>query len=355
MHSTIQGRIENIQYTPFMCNQLEEIEISSFSEAMCHKSSFILKVDNMNKAAISWWVSAKRTRSYPFARVYNTLAFSGKRITIIPVFKDEGLEGDRDYIQFDTVALMSLLNIHVIIAYYTSAEKSLSYTNKITKQRFDNEFLLRKINEIVSLQQSDALHWNMSELDNVGAIGNRAIISYRAIASGLDVAMSDFTLAQKRMSDISGGRTDFLTLSRTNAEQAQIREAHTNQPNEHVDGTKSKLTITNYLGGMYHLTVDETRIDQSGVYLVEAKHCKQNNKFITKENIKDGLLKMILYSNLTNVICDNSLMRPIACLKLTNGNNNFNNLTIKEQVTLHNLRIEASRNNITLILGNDHD
>ena len=43
------------------------------------------------KIAVSRWISPKRTRSYPYERVYDTLAFDGKKVTIIPVVKDEGL------------------------------------------------------------------------------------------------------------------------------------------------------------------------------------------------------------------------------------------------------------------------
>lgn len=82
-------------------------------------------------------VSSKRTRSYPYARVYDRLAFQGKKVTIIPIFKDEGLDGDRDFLQWDTVSLMSLLGVYVIIGYYVSATPNPNYKNKITNQRFD--------------------------------------------------------------------------------------------------------------------------------------------------------------------------------------------------------------------------
>lgn len=52
---------------------------------------------------------------------------------------------------------MSLLGIYVIICYYKSAEKSLRYEHKITNQRFDNEYIKEKLNDILSYQ-SDALH-----------------------------------------------------------------------------------------------------------------------------------------------------------------------------------------------------
>ncbi|MGC9043411.1 MAG: hypothetical protein ACP5KG_06100, partial [Myxococcota bacterium] len=77
----------------------------------------------------SWWVSPKRTRSYPDARVYDTLSFEGKKVTIIPIINDEGREGDRDFLQWDTISLMSLLGVYVIIGYYKNAEKSKRYAH----------------------------------------------------------------------------------------------------------------------------------------------------------------------------------------------------------------------------------
>ena len=57
------------------------------------KPNFIVKAGD-KKAAVSTWVSAKRTRSYPFVRIYKTLSHKNmKKITIFPVVKDEGKDG----------------------------------------------------------------------------------------------------------------------------------------------------------------------------------------------------------------------------------------------------------------------
>ena len=90
---------------------------------------------------------------------YDTLGFSGKKVTLIPVMKDEGKQGDRDFLQWDTVALMSLLGVHVIISYYADAEKTKNpkYTDKITNQRFDLNHIRSEIDRLHSYQ-SDALH-----------------------------------------------------------------------------------------------------------------------------------------------------------------------------------------------------
>ncbi|MEM4247619.1 MAG: hypothetical protein QXF14_04885, partial [Candidatus Woesearchaeota archaeon] len=71
--------------------------------------------DAKHSLGISKGVWPKRARSYPYERVYNTLNIS-KKITVIPIVKNEGAAGDSDFIQWDTVSLMSLLDVYVIFA-----------------------------------------------------------------------------------------------------------------------------------------------------------------------------------------------------------------------------------------------
>lgn len=101
-------------------SSLDEYSFDQFKKGKVSKSQFLLRIKDQ-LLAISRWVSPKRTRSYPYVRVYETLRFKN-RLTIIPLVKDEGIGGDRDFLQWDTVSLMSLLGIYVIIAYYNSAE-----------------------------------------------------------------------------------------------------------------------------------------------------------------------------------------------------------------------------------------
>lgn len=349
MVNNITGKITNIKYTPYLCSDLPDVEFNSLETALANSSAFLLDIDGKNKAAISWWVSAKRTRSYPYARVYNTLSFSGKRITIIPIFKDEGLDGDRDFLQFDTVALMSLLNVHVIIAYYVKATKSQGYRNKITEQRFDIEYIKNKILEINSGQQSDALHWNMNELSLVKDIGNRAIESYRNIGKSLNVTMSNYSRAVARINEISESRDAFLNSSRRHASFAQQRECVTMQPKESVDGTKGKITIKNYLGGEYYFTVDETSLLDGILNLIEAKHCNKVYRLPAKDDIKDALIKMILYTNLEEVKCNDVEVKTLPSIKLTNANNNFSLLNAREKELYRLLSQEAKMNGFQIL------
>ena len=93
----ISGSIERIKYKQSVNDILRESKLESFD---VNKSTGAFLLSNgAETIAVSRWISPKRTRSYPYERVYDTLAHSGKKVTIIPVVKDEGLGGQRDFLQ----------------------------------------------------------------------------------------------------------------------------------------------------------------------------------------------------------------------------------------------------------------
>ena len=343
----ILAKIKGIKYSPLLCRDLEVFGYKDLERALASCASFILNINKENKVAISWWVSAKRTRSYPYTRVYDTLGFSGKKITIIPVVKDEGKEGDRDFLQWDTVSLMSLLGVYVIIAYYSDAERSTRYRHKITNQRFDIDYIREQIKNILSYQ-SDALHWNLAHIDKVGQIGEKALGAYAKISKKLKVEMHSRQTAEKRIIELLKGKDEFMKLSRMLAEKAQRRERLTIQPKENLVGTKAIITIQNYLGGYYYFTSDEAEVKGKNVFLIEGKHSK-NGSLPSLEDIKDGLLKMILFTNLEDVKIDNKKYNSVAVLKLTvDGHFSKNNLSNSQKEALIVLRKEAMANHFEL-------
>jgi len=312
------AKITGIKYKPLLCRKLNTYPIKELNKALSKDATFILNVDNKNQIAISWWVSAKRTRSYPYVRVYDSLGFLGKKATIIPILKDEGIKGDRDYLEWDTISLMSLLGVYVIIAYYIDAIPSLRdkyKKTKITKQKFDNQYIKQEIRKLL-FYQSDALHWNLAQIDKVGKIGQKALVSYDKISKKLKIEMHSREFAKKRIKELLKGKEEFMRLSRDLAKKAQRRESLTIQPKEKLTGKKAILTIKNYLGGYYFFTIDEIEIKNKDIYLVEGKHTKQST-FPSLGDIKDGLLKMILFTNLEDLKINNKKYTPIPTLKLT--------------------------------------
>lgn len=347
----LSAKITGIKYKPFLCRQLNNYNIEELDKALSKEATFILNIlNNKNQIAISWWVSAKRTRSYPYARVYDSLGFSGKKVTIIPIVKDEGKEGDRDFLQWDTISLMSLLGIYVIIAYYTDAVRSSRYRHKITDQRFDTQYIKNEIKKLLSYQ-SDALHWNLEQIEKVGEIGQRALKAYDRISKKLKVNMHSKHLAEKRIKELLKGKDEFMKLSRDLAKKAQKRESFTIQPKEKLTGEKAILTIKNYLGGYYFFTVDEVNINKKNIYLIEGKHSKTSS-LPSLEDIKDGLLKMILFTNLEDVRINNKRYTPTSILKLTTEKGfKVEYLNKNQKEILNLLRTEAKSNKFKISIS----
>lgn len=315
------GVIENLKYRKFLTTELYTISIKTISEVDINKlpPTYLLNVCNAS-FALSKWVSPKRTRSYPYARVYDTINTGAtKVVTIIPIVKDEGAKGDRDYLQWDTVSLMSLLNVYVIPAYYCDAERSRK-AEKITNQKFDRDYLNNKLQELMDYHAS-ALHWNLKELsrDNFETLMERAIECYERIELKTGVKMHAQEGLKNIKKKIEKGAYEFRNFSRIKAKEAQKRESMTYQPKEKtIANIKGKLTIRNYLGGYYYFTVDDVVLEENILYLIESKHSK-SSPFPSYDDIKDGLLKMILYTNLSSLEVNGSKVKFKPVLRLTSS------------------------------------
>jgi hypothetical protein len=347
----IFAKITGIKYTPFLCRSLNTFSVNELEKVLSKEATFILKIDNESQIAVSWWVSAKRTRSYPYARVYDSLSFTGKKVTIIPILKDEGKEGDRDFLQWDTISLMSLLGIYAIIGYYHDAVPSSRYENKITEQRFDTDYIKNEIAKLLSYQ-SDALHWNLSQIDKAGEIGQKALEAYDIISKKLKIEMHSRESAEKRVQQLVKGKEVFMKLSRELAQKAQKRESVTKQPKEKLTGQKATLTIKNYLGGYYYFTADEIEINENNICLIEGKHTKTSD-IPSLSDIKDGLLKMILFTNLEEVKINGRNYTKTPVLKLTTDSNfELRKLNKSTNETISLLKKEAKTNGFRILLNN---
>lgn len=313
----ITAVITGIKYQVICADDLPELSLTNL-DINSAPSRFLLS-DKKHNYGISKWVSPKRTRSYPFERVYNSLNVP-KRITIIPIIKDEGLKGDRDFIQWDTISLMSLLDVYVILAYYNKATIHPSRENKVTSQEFDNDYVKNKIVEI-SNYHSSALHWNLKEIkETLPSLITIVQESYNRIQKELNITFHNSKGIETFKKQFLNGVKDFMDTSRNKAKYAQNREMQTIQPKEFLlTSTKATITIKNYLGGMYYFTTDEIEVIDKSLYLIESKHSIKS-KLPSIGDIKDGLLKMVLYCNLVNVKVNNLDFTPKPILKLTSPN-----------------------------------
>lgn len=356
----ITGEVETIKYKQFLGDKLKEFNIETNFDINKTQGAFLV-----NKLAVSRWTSPKRSRSYPYERVYDTLNYTGKKVAVIPVVKDEGLGGERDFIQWDTIQFLSLLDVHVVLAYYDDAENNPKGKDKITKQKYDNEFIKTKLNEIIESRET-AREWNEREAKNLKSVFEKAKLAYQKIAEKTKTYLHDEAKLDELIKYAETPER-FIGYSRRNSQDAQEREFVTIQPNEALATlSKGKITITNALYGKYYFTVDETKFDEKTIYLIEAKHTKRA-KFPSKNDIKDGLIKMMLYTNLQNVKYGKTPLNYKVQIRLTSekleGSINSddamekfdkfcadNLINTKDKAFLSKLFKEARENNFTVIL-----
>jgi hypothetical protein len=360
----IKAKITGLEYKIKFADKLKSFTFNDF-EINELPASCIIKDENFS-FGLSKWVSPKRTRSYPYERVYNTLAGS-KRITVIPIIKDEGEKGDRNFIQWNTVSLMSLLDIFVVFAYYAKAEKHKTRENKITNQKLDNESIKNKIDEIKNYHSS-ALHWNLKEIEKTfPELIQKVKSSYRKMGIQFGVEFHSVKGIDKFARQFANGVKNFMNTSRQKTKEAQHREIQTIQPKKALSTfTKATIVIDNYLGGKYYFTTDEIIIEKDKVFLIEGKHSK-NALLPSKNDIKDGLLKMILYTNLKDIYIDDKKYTPLPVIKLTstklknsissansfNKIENFvakNNFSENQKEIIKKLFEEAKANNFLTII-----
>ncbi|MCL6541365.1 MAG: hypothetical protein K6T87_12440 [Roseiflexus sp.] len=315
---TFDGFVSNVQYTACLAEKLPEYDFCDFDINKARPCGKIIVPDG--SVAYSKWVSPKRTRSYPFARLYDILN-APKRITVIPVLKDEGIDGDLDRIQFSTISWMNLFDIYIVLAYYESVVRNSragqSKRNKISKQSFSPDFVERQILDILKYKNS-ALHWNFNLLETSFVdIYRKALDSYQVISRQTGIKMHDRKAQEKYLEKVKANFDDFKNLSLSGSKNASIREAAVVHHNEHLsDGSKVRLNIRNYLGGVYYLTADEV-IKEGDRYVIQESKNSTKGSLPSLDDIKDGLFKIALFSNIDALLLEGQKVDFIVRLKLT--------------------------------------
>jgi hypothetical protein len=359
----ISGDVDQIKYKQFVNDDLKISRLENF-EINKSSGAFLLANDK-ETIAVSRWISPKRTRSYPYERVYDTLAFGGKKAAIIPVVKDEGLGGERDFLQWDTISLLSLLDVRVVLAYYSDATKNTKRADQITAQKLDNTYILARLNEIFAFQGTTR-EWNEREAKQLKVIFEKAKAAYAEISKQTQTYVHD-SAALDELIKFAETPQKFIEFSRLKARNAQNREFVTEQPKEALaSDTKAKVTINNALFGKYFFTCDETKIEQKTIALIEAKHSRRA-RFPSRNDIKDGLIKMMLYTNLRNVRVGKEAFASRAVIRLTSNqlkgstNSDANAVELEkffadnlfafaDKIFFQKLFIEARENRFTIIL-----
>ena len=320
----LTGFIRDATYTPYLNpSKFSEYNISQFDVNQAQACGLINLGAPGNSLAFSKWVSPKRTRSYPFARIYNTYHLNTKKVTIIPIIKDEGAgTQNNDRINYITFSWMNLLNIYIILAWYEDAERKPNTTDRITNQILNTESVCEKLLE-VSRYQMTALHWNTTHFEkDFESIYLNAVAGYKKISQEKNVAVHS---PKNHLQTLENFKVDdrFSLISFKEATlPSSYKAAHRESLTTHIlesleENTKGIFHISNYLGGQYHLTADEVYWEDDQLIIQESKNSSKG-KLPSEDDIKDGLFKLILFANMEQVSIDERANIQFATrLKLT--------------------------------------
>lgn len=318
----LNGVIRNIEYVPQVrTSQLKRINFKSFAINSAPASG-IIEFEDDTSLGYSKWNSPKPSRTYPSARIYRTYHLQSKRITVIPIIKDEGSDTpNNDRLSFMTYSRMNLMSVYIILAWYEWAEPNKRRANRITNQLLNNEFVMAKISEIKRAQKS-ALHWNELHFEkDFEYVYRQAVSSYQKISQFNNLEMhsaeNHLKLLDQYLEHGKFSQDAFAEFSSVRSASAALRESMTVHDLEYLtDGRKAYLELENRLGGKYFVTADE-------VYWEEGKLVIQESKNTTKENlpklndIQDGLFKNILFYSIDELYIGDEPIDFITRIKLT--------------------------------------
>ncbi|MBI4671289.1 MAG: hypothetical protein HY741_06430 [Chloroflexi bacterium] len=359
-----KGFIRDVKYKTHLDESLAIYDFQDFD--INHAKGCGLVKFAAGQIGYSKWISPKRTRSYPFERLYNTYN-SPMRLTVIPILEDEGLDGDLDRLQYSTVSWMNLLNVYIVLGYYANARKNMSmlqsHRNKLTGQKLDATLVHAQMAEISQYKQS-ALHWNRSLIeDRFVEIYHNALDQYAAVAERTGVRIHDRQLQALYLSKLMQDFASFKDISLRGSRGAALRETRTAHGLEYLaDGSKATFEIENYLGGIYYLTADEIVQEEDKFFIQESKNATRG--FLPSvADIKDGLFKLILFSNLDTLMLNDRHIEFGTRLKLTGMDvrgsirfpcagrplqnfvdANLQHISKRQRVILERLNLEATNN-----------
>lgn len=320
---SLKGFVKDVIYTPFLgTEKLKCYDIEDFDVNKAGAYGLINLGICANNLAYSQWKTPKRTRTYPFPRIYNTYGLNTKKVTIIPIIKDEGADTNNDRINFITFSWMNLLNVYIILAWYDDAKIKSGTTNRITDQMLNAENVRKTLLEI-SGYQSTALHWNTRHFNNdFERIYLNAVNSYEKISQEQNVKLhssqAHLDTLEKYKVDNHFSLESFKRETLSSSQKAALRETVTVHRLESLDDNpKGIFSILNNLGGEYHLTADEIYWENDKLIIQESKNTTKE-KLPSKTDITDGLFKLILFANMEQLSVEGKADVPfVTRLKLT--------------------------------------
>jgi hypothetical protein len=304
------GLIREIHYHACLTEPLTTFPLAGFDINRAKAFGMIQTEDG--ELAYAKWVSPKRTQNYPLARVYQTYSpgSAAKKMTIIPVIKDDGREGDIEKIQSSTIAWLNLLNTYIVLGYYDQADrKKESDRNKLTNHRFNNDFIRSQIQDIATSPLT-ALQWNQNLLsERFTDIVRRALDAYWEISDRTGVKIHAYTgMDQYRDAVLA----EFDAAQNKESRKAPIAQAFRYKGSS----TTATFCVQDEWGGLYGIAPEEI-VPIDGSYILQESKIALRKALPDLSEIQESLCKLILYSNLDTLHLNGEAVEFSTRLKLT--------------------------------------
>jgi len=152
-------------------------------------------------------------------------------------------------------------------------------------------------------------------------VWNKSVESYERISKENKVKLHSAENHRKRLLKFKkNGKFNldvFKEYTLQRSKEARMREIKTIHELESLsEGNKAIFNVYNYLGGIYYLTADEVFLEND-VFVIQESKNSSTSKLTSKDDIKDGLFKLILYSNMEKLEYNNKKVEFKTRLKLT--------------------------------------
>ena len=363
---TINGKFTDLEYISKWKSSFKEYSLETALGKDSKKNVFWYSHNN-EKAAISVWTSPKRTKTNPLPRVYTTLSHDEIKITIIPVLKEEGGSGEQNMIHANTVYWMTSLDVYVIIAYYNEAKlgkigkqstnakegkPSKEGTAKLESQILELASIKEQIHKIIK-EKPDITIWNNEQIKKIPELLDSAIRRYRELGNDLNVPLKFRSLQNKENANIEW-KQDLQKLLQYFTEleiDAQDRETKTDHKHEDISityGNKAKFNIDCGKSRILYLTADAVDVNKGNkvIIITEAKNTTKD-KFPSSDNLKDDLMKLMLFKKTDFKIDDVSYTKTLRCCLKGQGN------SVEFKKKFPGFIEECNANDIELVFNNE--
>jgi hypothetical protein len=355
------GIIKNVSYAPQLNDDLMIFEYSDF-HVNTVPSQGIIQLPH-EQLSYSIWDSPSQFKSNPFARIYKTFHTANRRITIVPVLKDDGADGKLEYIQYSTLSWMNLANVYIVFAYFDKADRfEKGGQQKLVKQKLNNEIIKSQIERLIPYHSS-AIHWNRGQFgDHFKTIYKKAVRAYDKISESTKIDMHPRDVKSDYINKMRMDCRKYEGISIDGLKSADIEKDRNLHENKYDEFPKSVFYLVDGYGGIYYLTAKAVWRSRD-TYVIQETRFTRRGFLPALHHIQDGLFRLVFFGNIDALYRNGHQVKFQPRLSLlgstVNGTlylpcndrefnafvrKNSNAISNNDLETLHKLRFEVEKN-----------